>query len=176
MSSLVQVEILETLVGLEVTEEVVELTEIAYQGIPGPQGATGPPGPSGSEEESMPIFPVVDPKSSTSLAAGASVNLDSVVIPTAKIGKVQQITLSSSAACKWEAQKLTAGVPTTLDVVFTSGNSGQQPSHEWEPPHKDYTALTGNSVNTFFRVVATNLDARNPANVYATFFFDEVDV
>lgn len=124
----------------------------------------------------MPAFPVVDPKSSASLAAGNSVNLDSVVIPTGKSGKVQQITLSSSAACKWEIQKLTAGVPTTLDVIFTSGNSGQQPSHEWEPPHKDYAALVGNSVNTFFRVIAMSLDARNPANVYSTFFFDEVDV
>ena len=122
----------------------------------------------------MPVFPIVDPKTSASLAAGASANLDSVVVANLKIGKIQQITLSSSAACKWEIQKSTGGVATTLDIVFTSGFSGNSPTHEWEPPHKDYAELTGNGVTTFFRVVATNLDALHPANVYSTFMFDEV--
>jgi hypothetical protein len=153
----------------EVLTMIDELVSVVSVGVMGPPGPMGPAG-----EEDMPTSPVVDPKSSSSLAAGNSVNLDSVVIASGKIAKVQQITLSSSAACKWEIQSMTAGVPTTLDVVFTAGVSGNQPSHEWEPPHRDYAALTGDGSTTFFRVAATNLDARNPANVYATFFFDEV--
>ncbi len=140
-------------------------------------GATGPPGPAGpggSGEEDVPTFPVVDAKSSTDLAAGASVNLDGALIPNGKIGKLSQVTLSSSIAVKWVIKKSSGGVDTTLDVVFTSGNSGNTPSHEWEPPHRDYAKLTGNGSNTFFRVTATSLDGRNPANVYSTFFWDEV--
>ena len=122
-----------------------------------------------------PTFPVVDLKIASALGAGVTETLDSVVIPNGKIAKVQQITLSSSAACKWEIQSSTVAVVTDLDVVFTSGVTGNTPTHEWEPPHRDYVELVGNGSNTFFRVSVTNLDARNPANAYVTFFFDEVD-
>lgn len=160
-----------------VTDElttIVVASELLSEGIVGPPGPQGPAGSGSGGEEDVPTFPVTDPKTSANLAAGASVNLDSVVIPNAKTGKCSQVTLSSSVACKWELKKSTAGVDTTLDVIFTSGNTGNAPSHEWEPPHRDYASLAGNGVNTFFRVTATNLDAHNAANVYATFFFDEV--
>jgi hypothetical protein len=161
------VQVDDTSQSVEIVEQVVEVVNVAEQGPPGPQGEQGGDVPA-------PTFPVVDPKSSADLAAGASVNLDSEIISNGVTGKVQQITLSSSAPCKWVLKKSSGGVDTTLDTIFTSGNTGQSPSHEWEPPHRDYTDLTGNGVNTFYRVTATQLDAKNAANVYVTFFFDEV--
>jgi hypothetical protein len=156
-----------------VTDNGQQITLIAL----GSQGPPGPPGEDGltGGDVPAPIFPIIDVKVASAVAAGASANLDSVIVANAKIGKIQQITLSSSAAYKWEIQSMTAGTPTSWDVIFTAGVSGNTPTHEWEPPHRDYTDLAGNGTNTFFRVVATNLDARNPANAYATFYFDEVD-
>ena len=121
-----------------------------------------------------PVFPIVDPHVTTDLAAGDAITIDSLIIAAGKTGKIQQITLSSSAACKWEIQKLTGGVPTVLDVIFTSGFTGNSPTHEWEPPHKNYAELPGNGVDTFFRVIPTNLDARNAAPAYVTYYLDEV--
>jgi hypothetical protein len=142
------------------------------------QGIVGPPGPAGAEgggEVAVPEFPIVDPQFVSSLAAGASANLDSVIIAANKIGKLQQITLSSSAACKWMIQKMTDGASTTLDIVFTSGFSGHAPTHEWEPPHKDYAELIGDGTTTFFRVMVVNLEGAFPVNCYCTYMFDEVD-
>lgn len=181
MSETIRITQVREIVTLASSEQVViendnvSIVSIGIQGPVGPPGATGPQGPAGGTgEEEVPTFPIVDPKSSSNLAAGASVNLDSVVVANTKTGKVQQITLSSSAPCKWEIKKSSGGVDTTLDIILTSGNSGNMPSHEWEPPHKDYATLAGNGSNTFFRVAVTNLDARNQASVYVTFFFDEV--
>lgn len=151
-----------------------EVVSVGIQGPSGPQGATGPQGPSGSEEEAMPTSPVRSHQTSSSLASGGSVNLDATAITNLKTGKVQQITLSSSAACKWVIKKSAGGSDTTLDIIFTGGVSSVNPSHEWEPPHKDYATQLGNGSTNFFRVTVTNLDANSPADVYATFFFDEV--
>jgi len=149
----------------------VTATSLIAQGIAGP---VGPAGPAGGEDVS-PIFPIVDAKTASNLAAGASVHLDSVIVALFKIGKVQQITLSSSVACKWEVKKRTGGVDTALDTIFTSGFTGSSPTHEWEPPHRDYASLVGNGVDSVFRVTVTSLDGRNAANAYTTFMFDEVD-
>jgi hypothetical protein len=173
MSDVVYIDIVSDLATYDVLEDVIEFIELGIQGPAGPQGDTGPMGPVGAEE--VPTFPIVDPKSSTNLGAGTSVNIDSVAVSGTKTGKVQQITLSSSAPVKWEIKKSSLGVDTTMDVVFTSGNTGNSPTHEWEPPHRDYTQLVGNGTSAFFRVTATNLDASHAANVYATFYFDEVD-
>lgn len=180
MSELVRVEIIEQVVeiveevagyeAIEIINETAEIVEELRQGPPGPQG---PAGESGGDVPT-PTLPIVDPQSSSDLAAGDSVNLDSTAIADGSAGKLQQITLSSSAPAKWVIKKSVSAVDTTLDVVFTSGNSGQTPSHEWEPPHQDYTEITGNGADIFFRVTATNLDARNAANVYVTFFINEI--
>ena len=145
-------------------------TTLLSQGVIGPQGPAGTGG-----DEMVPEFPIIDVKSSSSLGSGDSVNLDSVIVPDFKIGKVQQVTLSCSAAAKWVIQKMYNGVSTTLDIVFTSGLTGNAATYEWEPPHRDYAELTGDGTTTFYRVSTTNLDGRNPANVYVTFMFDEVD-
>ena len=158
--------------NIEILEQIIEVIESVQNGIQGPRGIPGVDG--GGGDVPTPEFPIVDPKSYVDLAAGASVNLDSVIIDNAKTGKVQQITLSSSVAGKWTIKKSSGGIDTVLDVIFTGGNSGQNPTHEWEPPHRDYTSLTGNGTNTFYRVTATSLDAYNAANVYATYFIDEV--
>lgn len=154
--------------------ETLLLTETALELLS--EGIMGPPGPPGEQggDVPTPTLPIVDPQSSSDLAAGDSVNLESTAIADGSAGKLQQITLSSSVPAKWVIKKSVSGVDTTLDVVFTSGNSGQTPSHEWEPPHQDYTEITGNGADIFFRVTATNLDARNAASVYVTFFINEI--
>ena len=161
-----------TSMGDTVLHEIVT-TELISQGVMGPRGPAGPPGAEGGDVPT-PIFPIVDLKTAASLTAGAFTHLDSVIVAVGTSGKLQQVTLSSSAPCKWEVKMRTGGVDTALDVIFTSGNTGNVPTHEWEPPHRDYASLTGNGTDSLFRVTVTNLDARNAAAVYATFFFDEV--
>lgn len=120
------------------------------------------------------IFPIISPQSSSNLAAGASTNLDSIIIANATTGNLQRVTVASSAPCKWTIQKSSGGVPITIDVLITSGVNGTCPTLQWEPPDKSFATQAGNGTTSFFRVVAVSLEARNSADVFCCFFFDEV--
>lgn len=113
--------------------------------------------------------------SSSALAAGASVNLDGATIPNAILGKLLLATLSSTVACKWIIKARNGGVESTIDIVFTSGLAGGQPTFQWTPPAKGkgWAEQLGDGVDTNFRVTVTNLDGDNAADVYAGLFWDE---
>jgi len=122
----------------------------------------------------MVIAPARSSGSSAALAAGATVNIDSVAIVNAKTGKLVQVTVASTVAAKWVIQTRAGATIVTVDVLFTGGISGEQATAAWRSPDKAFVTLVGNGIDTTFRVAATNLDARNAADVYATFWWDEV--
>jgi len=122
--------------------------------------------------QAPPVAPANSPASSSSLAAGTSVDLNSALIPAAIIGELALAILTSSVACKWVIKIVTAAGETVVDTVMTGGLGGR-PTLLYMPPHKKYVTLAGDGVNTLFRVTVTNLDAHNPADVYVGFYWDE---
>ena len=117
--------------------------------------------------------PVRDPLMAAALAAGASVDLDASTIAVAKTGKLVEVFVASSVACKWIVKTRDGGIELTLGVLFTGGLTGD-PNDSFQPPDKGFCTLLGNGVDENFRVTVTNLDARFAADVYATVFWDEV--
>lgn len=120
------------------------------------------------------ISPATSIMSATDLAAGVSAVLDGAIIPAAKIGKLVQVTVASTVACKWSIQTRNGATVVSVDTIMTSGLSGGKPSEVWRAPSKDYAQLVGAGVDENFRVTVTNLDGRNAANVYSTLYWDEV--
>ena len=120
------------------------------------------------------VSPATSVLSSTDLAAGTSVLLDGAVIPSAKVGKLIQVTVASTVACKWVIQTRDGVTIVTVDTIMTSGLAGGKPSEIWRAPNKDFTQLIGAGIDENFRVTVTNLDGRNAANAYVTLYWDEV--
>lgn len=89
------------------------------------------------------VNPVSSSATSANLAAGAAVDLDSAAIAVGTTGKLMGVTLSSSVAAKWVIKERDGAAETTIDVVFTSGLAGGQPSFQWRPPTKDFHQLAG---------------------------------
>jgi hypothetical protein len=118
-----------------------------------------------------PIGPLLY-SSSVAVNAGSSDDMSTPAISTGKTGKLAQVTLSSSVACKWVIKTAEGAVESTIDTVFTAGLTGN-PTVLWAPVHQDYVPLDGGAGNVF-RVTATNLDAKFAATMYATFWWDEV--
>lgn len=114
-----------------------------------------------------------DPQSThatdTAISAGGQATLDSDQINSGKTGVLLQLLVSSSLPLKAEVRTVLNGV--------ASGNLAVRFGTDivWEVPRgfvtvaEDVTAgLDG------FRVVITNLDTSESADVYATFLYDEV--
>lgn len=120
------------------------------------------------------VGPVRDRLTSAALAAGASVNLDGTTIAAAKTGKLMEVEVGSSVACRWDIKSRDGAVELTFATLFTGGLASGRPSRSWTPPDKRFTVLLGNGIDENFRVTATNLDAENPADVFTTIFWDEV--
>lgn len=116
------------------------------------------------------INPLSENLFSADLAAGSSVDLDSIIIPNGSVAKLVAVSLSSSVPCKWVIKKVVDNVETTFDTVITTVF---QLYFLWRPPSKEFCKLTGNGSTTIFRVTPLNLDKLNSANVYSTLYFDE---
>jgi|SRR6185503_10520090 len=119
-------------------------------------------------------YPVRDVLSSDNLAAGSSVDLDGTTIAASKTGKLIGADFSSSVACKWVFKSRDGAIELEFGTRFTGGLS-KDPNDYFRPPDKNFCKLVGNGVDENFRVTVTNLDPENPANVYATIWWDEVD-
>ena len=118
-------------------------------------------------------FPVHFPAVEINLAAGISVNMDGVNIPSGKTGKLYKVTLSSSVSCKWVLKTVDGAVETTVDTLYTSGLQGR-PTYTWNTPQPDFVTQAGTGTTQRFRVTATNLDRSNAADAHVTFYWDEV--
>lgn len=119
--------------------------------------------------ESTPTTPVVDPKTSASLAAGASVDVDSTDVGTAT-KKLRQVVMTSSAPFKAVLSKVSNGTPTIQAYFFGAANE----SVVWEAPHRNYITQ-GDTGAGFcgFRTAFTNLHNVDAADVYVTYLTEE---
>lgn len=116
-----------------------------------------------------PEDPHVAALTTASLAAGASTTLNGVQISSLKSGRLDGVTVAASVPMKAEVYKVASGVPTLIATVFTTEASL---TTHWAPPHKAYAAQVGGA-SCNYRVVITNLDTIDAADVYATIYWDE---
>lgn len=117
-----------------------------------------------------PVSPELKYDTSASVAAGASDNHDAGEVGGSSV-KLEKVVMGASVALKGEIQHVTDGAGTTLAVVFSPAGG----TAEWTPPHPDYADITftANAGYDGFRLVRTNLDASEAADVYSTMFYDE---
>lgn len=106
----------------------------------------------------------------TSAALGAGSNVD---LQTADIGgttgQLAGVDVASTVPLKVLIQTVAASTPTTRVVLFTQPYSNLQ----WRAPHQSYITQAAGT-NNKFRVNLTNKDTSVAADVYATFFWDQV--
>jgi hypothetical protein len=103
---------------------------------------------------------------STDTAAGSSSNLDTAEITEAE--RLAKCIVTGSVAFKGVIQRVENGSATAMGTVF--GRAGE--TVEWVPPHRLYGAHAGASAGLdVFRVVATNLDTSQAADLYASFYY-----
>jgi hypothetical protein len=119
--------------------------------------------------ESIPTNPLVEDITSASLAAGASVDLDSTDVGAAT-QKLTQVDIWASVPYKARIITVANAVETIRTVL---GGQALVPVI-WTSPHKDYVQQ-GPAGAGFdgFRVEMTNLDNVDAADVYCTFYTEE---
>lgn len=116
------------------------------------------------------VNPITDAKSSASLAAGSSVDLDSTNVSSGATGKLMRVVCSSTVACKWAIKTHDGASETSIGVVFSKAFD----KAVWDVPDKRFDTIAYASGDEGFRISVTNLDNENAADVYATIYWDEV--
>jgi hypothetical protein len=116
--------------------------------------------------------PKVGSASDIAIAAGSSTDLDSPQITVGKTAHLMQVIVSSSVPFKAEIKKLANAVATATGVVWVESNRGWH----WKSPGKGFItqAYDAGVGLDGFRVTATSLDTGAAADIYASFFYDEV--
>ncbi len=117
-----------------------------------------------------------DPQSSygsvASVAAGASADIDSTQITTAKTGRLVAVVVGASVPVKAVLHAVTNAVAgSALAVGFTpAGESKPMPI-----PSKKFFAVAHDAGAGFdgFRLTVTNLDTTQVSDIHATFYWDE---
>jgi hypothetical protein len=104
---------------------------------------------------------------SANLAAGSNVDLTTADITTATTGKLAGIDITASIPMRCDVQTV-SGARTTHTTVFTQAGE----TREYRTPHADYVTQAGGAGNGF-GVSITNLDTSEPADVFATVFWQE---
>ena len=115
-----------------------------------------------------PTNPATTYVTSASLAAGASVNLDTADIGAKKLNAVQ---VWASVPFKAEVRLISNGTPDTNPRVI--GGGAAYTSFNFKTPHRNYFTLTSTAGTDAFRVGVTNLDNNTAADVYATFQYED---
>jgi hypothetical protein len=117
--------------------------------------------------ETAPTNPVASALTSAAVAAGASATLDTADIPGKK-GRAVHAT--ASVPFKGVISTVANGVATVVAVVF--GAAGELV--QWTPPHRDFFTVAGATAGQDgLRIVMTNLDTSEAADVYATIFYSD---
>lgn len=104
------------------------------------------------------------------VAAGGQATLDSNQISSGKTGKLLEVVVAASVPFKVLLQTVVNGIATTRIPWFT-----QVGGWDWTAPAKNFITVTESPTAGFdgFRVVVTNLDPTEPADLYAAFLYDE---
>lgn len=117
-----------------------------------------------------PTSPVNDYNTSVALAAGSTANLDTVDFGAAT-KKATKMFASASVDIKAEFGFVDNDVLTTLAVGFAKAGD----SVTFFPRHRDYWEHTFAALGGFdgFRIIVTNLDQSQPADVYGTILYED---
>lgn len=116
--------------------------------------------------------PVINHTTEATIAAGGTATLYSTAINTNKTGKLMGLVISSSVPLKIQLQTVTNDIASgNLVVRFIKSEGGW----DWKTPEKNFIKVIRATASGFhgFRVIITNHDTSDAADVYATFFFDE---
>ena len=110
---------------------------------------------------------------SVAVAAGSSADLDSDQVAAGKTGKLVALLIGASVPVKAELKTVANGASSAvLAALFAKAGESRLarlPSREFVTQAHDAGAgLDG------FRLTVTNLDTTRAADLYATFFYDEV--
>jgi hypothetical protein len=111
-----------------------------------------------------PTTPLQSSVTSSALAAGSSVNVDSADLVSKYLW---QADLTSSVAFKVVLSTLANGVATVRSTMFGRGGETIQ----WRPPHRAFSQSGSGAGADGFRAAFTNLDTSEAADVYATFHY-----
>jgi hypothetical protein len=126
-----------------------------------------------SASSGAPTDPRKNRVTSSGLATGGTVDLDSTQISSSKTGKLANVVVCSANPLRIDVKTVLNGTPTTIMTAFTSAAN---PTFDWTPPHANYVQQAENVGGGLdgFRVTVTNRDDVLTADVYATFYWDEV--
>ncbi len=120
--------------------------------------------------ESLPTSPVRTTGSSTDTAAAATFSQDG---PSADgtTTKVRGFDCCASVPIKAELQSVIDDAGTTLLVMFAQAGERL----EWRAPHRNFFSVAHGSNGGFdgFRIVLTNLDNENAADLYTTLYTED---
>lgn len=105
------------------------------------------------------------------VAAGASTNLDSAQVTSATTARLLGLLVSASVPFKAELRTVANGVASANKAVWFSMSGGW----DWKTPGRDFIQVAHSATAGLdgFRVVVTNNDLSEAADVYCSFFFDE---
>jgi hypothetical protein len=119
---------------------------------------------TGGGSPAAPTAPIPNYNTSASLAAGSTSNHDSADFGAATKA-VYQVILGASVPMKGELQYVDNGTPTTLATFFTQAGN----TDTFIPAHTDFWkhTFTANAGFDGFRLIRTNLDASEAADVYS---------
>ena len=106
---------------------------------------------------------------SSAIAAGSTDNHDSADLG-GSTRDLRRVIAGASVPLKCEVQSVINAVGTTIGVFWTQ--AGQ--SYTWEPPHQDYCSVVFSANAGFdgFRVIRTNMDTSEAADVYSNIFYE----
>lgn len=115
-----------------------------------------------------PTNPVNTHVTSASLAAGASVDLDTAEAASKKLARAW---VWSSVPYRVRFYTVDNAVESTNPVGVGGGAAFQ--SFEFKPPHRDYITLGATAGLDAFRAEVTNLHGTDAADVYAQFMYED---
>lgn len=116
-----------------------------------------------------PTTPVNSYDTTASIAAGATDNHDTTDLG-GSTRDLRRVIMGASVPLKGEIQSVINGTGTTIGVIFSP--AGQ--SVTWDNPHQDYNSVVFSANAGFdgFRLIRTNLDASEAADVYSNIFYE----
>ena len=117
--------------------------------------------------------PQVTAGSVAAVAAGLTGDIDSAQITSGKTGKLVSIEFGSTVACKGELKTVLNNVESAVKLRLIRRPGETRP---WVSPNWDFITQVESATAGFdgFRLTVTNLDTSEPADIYATYFYDEV--
>lgn len=117
-----------------------------------------------------PTNPINNYDTTATVSAGSTDNHDTADFGAAT-KKVSQIIMGASVPLKGELQYVDNSVGTTLAVFFTPAGTSQS----FRPPHRNYWSrtFTANAGFDGFRLIRTNLDASEAADVYSVIQYED---